>query len=111
MIEDSNDNLRYDEDEAIAFIRKYIPQNVSAQYSDDEILYVVDTMWDYYESKGLVRLNKQLSENEDTELQALVKYVRKEIAKDDELLMDPEDVNYIIKGELAYEESIEISDN
>lgn len=108
---DENNNLRYDEDEAIAFIRKYIPKGVSDQYSDDEILFVVDTIWDYYESKGLVRLNTELSENENDDLMSLVAYVRKELAKDGEILMDPEDVKYIVKGELAYEESIEISDN
>lgn len=108
---ENNNNLRFDEDDAVAFIRKYIPKTVSDQYSDDEILFIVDTIWDYYESKGLVRLNKELSENEDEDLKALVAYVKKEVARDGEILMDPADVKNIVEGELAYEESIEISDN
>lgn len=95
----------------MAYIRKHIPGSVSDQYSDDEILYVVDTMWDYYESKGLVRLNPEMTEDEAANLEALTAYVKKEVRKDDELLMDPEDVECIIKAELAYEESIEMLDD
>ena len=32
----------YDEDNAIAFIRKTLPENINALYDDDEILYVID---------------------------------------------------------------------
>ena len=111
MSDFNEENLKFDDDSAIAFIRKYIPQNVSDQYSDDEILFVVDTIWDFYESKGVVRLNEKLTENEENHISDLVDYVRKEIKKDEELMMDPEDVEYIVKGELAYEESIEMFDD
>lgn len=38
--------LEYDEDRAIEFIREYVGEKVSAQYSDDELLYVIDIIWD-----------------------------------------------------------------
>lgn len=107
----NEDNLKFDEQEAIAFIRKYVPESVSEQYSDDEILFVVDTIWDYYESKGVVRLQKKLTDNENKDISDLVSYVKKEIDRDEELLMDPDDLKYIVEGELAYEESIEMFDN
>lgn len=105
---DNSNNLKYDEQEAVAFIRKSIPSGVSDKYSDDEILFVVDTIWDYYESKGLVRLSQTATDDEKQQLVLLTSYVKKEIKKDDELLMDPSDVGYIVKAELAYEESIEM---
>lgn len=111
MAEDINKDIKFDEDDALAFIRKNIPESVSEQYSDDEIIFVIDTIWDYYESKGVVRLNKTLTDNEEADLQSLIGYVKKEIARDGEILMDPEDISYIIKGELAYEESIEMFDD
>ena len=37
----------------------------------------------------------------------LTAYVRKEITRDKELLMDPDDLEKIISGELEYEESLE----
>ena len=80
---------------------------ISAQYSDDEIIYVIDIIWDYYERKGYTKLNAGLTDNEALDEEELVKYVKKELANDREILMDPADVGEIIKGELAYEESLE----
>lgn len=101
------DNFEYDEDLAIAYIRKYVGEKISAQYSDDEILYVIDTIWDYYEKKGFTKLNANLTDNEELDEEDLQKFVCKEIAADKELIMDPADLGSIIKGELAYEESLE----
>lgn len=101
------DNFEYDEDLAIAYIRKYVGKKISAQYSDDEILYVIDTIWDYYEKKGFTKLNANLTDNEELDEEDLQKFVCKEIAADKELIMDPADLGSIIKGELAYEESLE----
>ena len=41
MTEQTQEFEGYDEDAAVSFIRDYVPQNVSDQYSDDEILYAV----------------------------------------------------------------------
>lgn len=105
-----SENLEYDEDRAIEFIRKYVGENVSNQYSDDEILFVIDTMWDYYERKGFTKLNSKATENELLDEEDLLAYVKKEIANDGEILMDPDDLGKILKGELEYEESLEDAD-
>ena len=39
----------FDENDAIDFIRQYIPSNIKNKYSDDDILLVIDTMYDFYE--------------------------------------------------------------
>lgn len=100
-------NFEYDEDLAIAYIRKYVGEDISRQYSDDEILYVIDIIWDYYERKGFTKLNSKLTDDELLEVEDLTAYVRKEIKADNEFLMDPGDLEKIVEGELAYEESLE----
>lgn len=98
----------YDEDKAIEFIRKAIPAEVSEKYSDDEILFVIDTIWDYYESQGLTSLNDDLTEEESVNPEKLTAYVVKEVKKDGELMMDPEALGQIVKAELQYEETLDI---
>ncbi|MCM1319482.1 MAG: hypothetical protein NC217_03790 [Muribaculaceae bacterium] len=99
----------YDEDEAVKFIRSFIPEEIKDKYTDDEILFVIDTIWDYYESKGLTSLPSEEEEDEEqVDIDDMAKYVNKEVKKDDELIMDPEDIKFIIKGELAYEETLDI---
>lgn len=102
-----SDNTVFDEDKAIEFIRKYVGENVSSQYSDDEILYIIDIIWDYYEKNGYLSLDSDVTDEELLDPDKLVAYVKKEIANDKEILMDPKDVEKIVKGELNYEESLE----
>lgn len=102
-----NDNFAFDEDNAVKFIREYVGEKISSQYSDDEILYVIDTIWDYYEKNGFLSLDSDVTEEELLDVDKLTAYVKKEIAKDDELVMDPKDIEKIVKGELEYEASLE----
>lgn len=100
-------NTEYDEDKAIAFIRNFAGDKISSQYSDDEILYVIDIIWDFYERKGYTSFSRSQTDAELLDEDELTAYVRKELQNDKELLMDPEDVGTIVKGELEYEESLE----
>lgn len=105
----ANDIKAYDEDEAVDFIREFLPSEIKDKYTDDEILLVIDTIWDYYESKGLTTLpSEDEEEEEEVDIDALTAYVDKEIKKDDELVMDTADIKFIIQGELAYEKTLDI---
>ena len=104
----SDDIMKFDEDDAVNFIRETLPESVSDKYSDDEILYVIDTIWDWYEKNGYLSLDTEVTDDGLLDEEQLVAYVRKEIRNDKEIMMDPDDVGLIVKGELQYEES---SDN
>lgn len=103
----SDDMLKFDEDDAVKFIRGTLPEDVSAKYDDDEILYVIDIIWDWYEKNGYLELNSDVTEDESADVEKLTAYVRKEVKADKELMMDPADIDLIVRGELQYEESIE----
>lgn len=49
----------FDEDNAIAFIRAQIGNEISSLYDDDEILNVIDIIWDFYESNGMLEIDFQ----------------------------------------------------
>lgn len=97
----------FNEDNAVDFIRAAVPENVSERYSDDEILYVVDTIWDFYDKRGLTSLDDIDAEEELLDVDDLTLYVKKQIVRDKEILMDPKDVETIVKAELDYEKSLE----
>lgn len=99
--------MEYDEQQAIEFIRNILPDDIKEKYTDDEILYVIDVIWDYYEKKGFLSLNDIETEDELLDTDDLVAYVRKEIASDQEIEIDNADLKYIVNGELEYEESLE----
>lgn len=101
-------NYVFDEDKAIEFIRKSIDPKISEKYSDDEILFIIDTIWDYYENNGFLSLDFDETEEEILDPDDLINYVKKEIADDGEIMMDPSEIGVIVKAELEYEESLEI---
>lgn len=102
-----SDNLGYDEDDAIRFIRKTLPQSMSDAVSDDEILHIIDIIWDWYEKKGYLKITADVTDEEEMNLDELVAYVRKELKRAKEFVMDPDAVPLIVKGEIEYEESID----
>lgn len=99
---------QYDEDEAVAFIQAYLPQDLKNKYSDDEINYVIDIVYDYYEDKGL--LDDSLDEGTmiDIDEEELVKYVLKSAQKDKVMKFSSDEITFIVQGELAYCDSIGI---
>lgn len=97
----------YNEEQAVKFIRNFVPREIEDKYTDDEILLIVDLIWDYYEQKGLLSLNDIETEEELLNEDDLVAYVKNEVKEQQDLLVDPNDIPYIVKGELQYEESLE----
>lgn len=102
-----SENNVFDEDKAVEFIRNYVGEHVSSNYSDDEILYIIDIIWDYYEKHGFLSLETAETDEELLDPDKLTAYVKKEVVKDGELVIDPKDIDKIVKGELEYEESLE----
>ncbi len=103
----SDQQYAFDEEDAIKFIRQELTKDENEKYDDDEILFIIDIIWDYYERNGFLSLNADITDDEELNIDNLVKYVKNEIKKDGEIIMDPNDIEKIIKAELDYEESIE----
>jgi hypothetical protein len=105
MSEQEDDLLEYDDDDAVAFIQNYLPLDLKGKYSDDDISYVVDLIYEYYESKGYMDEG-----NEDDEVNIdeseLVSFVFKSTQTDGICTFDVEDIMFIILGELDYCDSL-----
>lgn len=107
----ADSDMQYDESEAIKFIRNYMPADISERYSDDEILNILDMIWDYYEDNGYLDIPAgDDADDASPDLEKLTGYIGKMLAKDKLAVVDTADVHYIVEGELAYEKSIGMED-
>jgi hypothetical protein len=100
--------MEFDEIKAIEFIRANAAGVDANRYDDDQLLNVIDIIWDYYEDHGLLDIsldNDDEDDNIDTE--QLVKHVSKMLAKDKGATIAREDVEPIVLAELEYENSLE----
>lgn len=96
----------YDENEAIKFINNYLPQDIKGKYTDDDILIVIDTIFDYYESKGFFDIDSYDDAEEDLQVHDLIGYVKNQLLRDRDNSIDMDDVMPLVLGELEYEESL-----
>ena len=97
--------MDFNEDKAIELMRAAVPADRAALYTDDELLNVIDMIWDYYEENGMLEIDLE-DDVEDEDLQGdLVEYVRRMLRKDRAAKVLPEDVEALVNAELDYEES------
>lgn len=100
-------SIGYSEEKAARFIRARLPEDSRKEYTDDDLLCVVDVIWDYYETQGLLSLNDLDAEDELLNEDELIAYVKREIKADGSVAVDAADIPTIVKAELEYEESLE----
>lgn len=102
MAEQLEDNV-YDDDAAVAFIQEHLPQDAQGKFTDGQILYISDTVYEYFEENGM--LNDE--EPVDIDVEDLTEYVVRALKKDKDFgEFDPELVRWVVEGELDYEESL-----
>jgi hypothetical protein len=99
------EEIKYDEDAAVKFIKAFLPEECAEKFSDDDILFIMDCMWDFYEDNGYLEITADDTE-EDLDIDKIVDYVNKAVIKDGEIKATKEELKIIINAELQYEESI-----
>ena len=103
--------MEYDENIAITQIRKVLSDKSNTIYDDDEILNVIDMIWDFYDENGMLDIDLEDGEDDSEAIYSeLCDYVVRMLKKDKEAKILPEDVPAIVKAEVDYELSLEEGD-
>ncbi|MBO4995518.1 MAG: hypothetical protein J6C78_06075 [Muribaculaceae bacterium] len=99
--------MEYDENKAIEYMRRSLPDDVAKSYDDDEYLNVIDLIWDFYEENGLLDIDGDEDIEEDALLDDLIEYAKRMIKKDKSAVMRLEHIEPIIKAEIEYESTLD----
>ena len=98
----------FDENDAIKFIREYVPAAIKNKYSDNDILLLMDTMYDFYDEEDDDDIYEEESVDNEAFVNRIVNYVKKAIRKDSDNNIDMDDVKPLVLGEIAYESTLDI---
>ncbi|MDR2140008.1 MAG: hypothetical protein LBP50_10745 [Tannerella sp.] len=99
-------NCTYDEEEAVRFIRNFLPQEMKERFSDDDLICFMDLISEYYESKGFFDgADDEVVEIDEDEL---IRYVVKNAGREGQGRVTADEVTLIVQGELAYCDSIHL---
>ncbi len=96
----------FDEKEAVKAMRAALSPEASARCNDDELLNVIDIIWDWYDESGLLDIDSE-ADDEDVNVDALTAHVRKMLAKDKLSPIRPDEVEPLVAAELRYEQSLD----
>ena len=88
-----------DDEKTIQYIRERLPQELKEKFSDDEFYYFLDTIYDYYDKSGILDSNDEYI---DIDIEKIAEFVAKEAKKNKIGESDPQELYFIIEGELAY---------
>lgn len=105
-----NDDFLYDDDEAVRFIQNYLPQDLKGKFSNDDILYILDLVYEYYETNGLFDDEDDDDKEIEIDEDEVVEYVIKNLKRDKIGRFEPEEVIFIVQGEMEYCDSLNMFD-
>ncbi len=97
----------YEENDAVKYILSNLPSDVAEKYSDDDILLIIDIIFEFYENKGYFDLNDIDESDDEFDESELFEFVKKSLKKDKDNPIDLDDVENIVHLELEYEDSID----
>jgi len=98
--------MEYNESDAIRYIQNQLSQNIK----EDDILNIIDLIWDYYESKGLLEISLE-DEDEDgveEDIELIINYVKNNSTKKVSFKEDDNLIKQVIYAEIEYEKTLDI---
>jgi hypothetical protein len=96
----------FDEDDAVKFIQKFIPAEYKNKISEDDIDYVLDVMYEYYEKNDLIE--EDSTEEAQIDEEDMFVFIMKCIKKDKVVTLSEDELQIILDGEFEYGKSIGI---
>lgn len=96
-----------DAEKTIEYIRSYLPQELKEKFSDDELYYFLDLIDEYYSKSGILDVEPDEDGCIEIDLGQVVDFIVDEAHKDDIGDYDPEEILFIVQGEMEYAESLD----
>ena len=96
-----------DDEKTIEYIKNYLPQELKEKFSDDELYYFLDLIDEYYSESGVLDVKPDADGYIDIDLEKIVGYIIKEAHTDEMGEYDPNEILFIVQGEMEYTESLD----
>lgn len=104
-----NDFLMDDGDDlkTMEFVKAYLPQEIKEKFTDDDLYYILDLIVDYYSTSGCLDAEPDEEGYINIDQDEIVNYIVKESERDKMGPYDPDDLLFVVQGEMEYGESLE----
>lgn len=96
-----------DDEKTIEYIKNYLPQELKEKFTDDEFYYFLDLIDEYYAQSGILDVQPDADGCIEIDLEKVVDYMVKESRKDGMGEYEPEELLFIVQGEMDYADSLD----
>lgn len=96
----------FDENTAVKYINDELKKAGRPTYNDDELLNVIDMIWDFYDTRGLLDPDTDEDPQRSELENELASYALTMLRRDKNAKLDHSDLPLIITAELDYEDSL-----
>ncbi len=95
-----------DDEKTVEFIKNYLPQELKEKFVDDELYYFIDLIDEYYAESGILDAQPDDDGYVNIDLEEVVAYIVKEAKSDGQGEYDPEEILFVVQGEMEYGNSL-----
>ncbi|MBO7120493.1 MAG: hypothetical protein J6W03_09275 [Bacteroidaceae bacterium] len=93
-----------DDRKTVEYIRNYLPQELKEKFTEDDLYYFIDVLGEYY----VDLLDKHNGDEDiDIDVEEVAKHLAGQAKKDKMGDFAPEDLRWVVDGELEYGETID----
>ena len=96
-----------DDARAIEFIKNYLPQDLKEKFTEDDLYYILDIIAEYYTSSDCLDAEPDEEGYIEIDLDDIVNYIVKAAQKEGMGPYNPEDIFFVVQGEMEYGDSLE----
>lgn len=89
----------------VEYIKNYLPADLKETFEDDDLYYFLDVIVEYYANSGVLDAVPDKDGYVNIDLDKVVDYVVAQAKKDKVGDFKPEDVLFVVQGEMEYEDS------
>lgn len=79
-----------------------MPQDLKDKFTDDDLYYILDLIVEYYTTSGCLDAQPDEEGYINIDQDEIVDFIVKEAAKNEMGPYDPEDVFFVVQGEMEY---------
>ena len=95
-----------DDEKTIEYIKNYLPQELKEMFPHNELYYFLDLIDEYYSESGILDAQPDEEGYVNIDLEQVVDYIVKEAKKDEMGEFDPEEILFVVQGEMEYGNSL-----
>ena len=91
----------------VEFIKNYLPQELKEKFSDEQLYYLLDVLVEYYAESGILEAEPDKDGYIDIDVEQIAEHLAQQARKDQMGDFSPEDLRWVVEGELEYAESLD----